>query len=336
MKKKIFIVIFIILLIGIGIYFYFNKTNVKTQESDGLYANLEGIEVVSTPKEKLPYAKDYIKGLPESITVDLKNGTSEDLIMKSFDEGVTIEEVTNGKAKHTLDYQGVNWNGELYSLYVVKAENAELPGFLSNSNSGILVLEISGECTIENSNVENSCFNGFDSVIIIGDGKLTINGGKGIIDIEEKNLPIPALIIKNVEVVCDIVKVSNKDNLAYLQLGGTLENNLISVDGDICITDGILKTSGFWESNIKNFVSRGGMALIGGVIGEESKVDKIGIYGGKVSFLEKIPENTIVENEEGTIVAPELSKHTNIKGKGETLDTYVKGNPFYEYYNIEE
>ena len=341
MKKKTLTIIssiIIIALIVAGlIYFCLNKTKNGAPQGCELYYELNEIKLMAEKTGRYEEADNCREGMPEDIALYLGDGTTEDLKIKDFDQGVTIENVTDGKAKHILDYQGVLWDGKLYRSYVIKAENAVLPGFYTGSG-GILVLDISGECSIQNGDSENACFNGFDSVIIIGDGKLTVNNGEGLIDINENKFEIPALIINGVDVVCERVNISNnKGNLTYLQMGGSLETNLLKANKDVCIAGGELKTSGFLDSKIERLVVRDGMALIGAIIGEESEVKEIIVSGGKISFLETLPENTYIKAGAGMIVAPELSKHTNYKkGKAEILDTYVDGNPLYEYYDIEE
>lgn len=94
------------------------------------------------------------------------------------------------------------------------------------------------DCTIDGGG--EPCFNGFDCVLITGDGTLTFTtmgircGGD--------RFDLPALMVAgDVTVVCpDIELLSNGNAPAYTQLGGTVYTDWMQVNGEVLVADGLL------------------------------------------------------------------------------------------------
>ena len=101
--------------------------------------------------------------------------TYTDLIQegKLADEGVTLADFSGGRAKQEGSYGQLAWNGELYHAFTVSAADCTLPN-LTVPDGGILRLNISGDCTVDGGGTEYACFEGFDCLLVTGDGTLTV------------------------------------------------------------------------------------------------------------------------------------------------------------------
>ena len=124
---------------------------------------------------KLPLAERAGDGACDYLAIRLPDGSYTDLILegKPVEEGVTLADFSGGGAKQEGSYGQLAWNGELYHAFTVSAADCTLPN-LTAPDGGILRLNISGDCTVDGGGTEYACFEGFDCLLVTGDGTLTV------------------------------------------------------------------------------------------------------------------------------------------------------------------
>ena len=180
------------------------------------------------------------------------------------------------------------------------------------------------DCTIDGGG--EPCFNGFDCVLITGDGTLTFTtmgircGGD--------RFDLPALMVAgDVTVVCpDMELLSNGNAPAYSQLGGTVYTDWMQVNGEVLVADGLLLARQLLEAKACTF--RGGVALI-----DEYNVDSaaaIVMSGGQAYFNGELPKGTTVEGGAGTLAAAELAAVTSRIYGAALLDNEKDGSAYYQ------
>lgn len=140
-----------------------------------LWFDLAETSGVADKSSKLPLASRADEGACDYLAVRLPDGTYTDLIQegKHADEGVTLADFSGGRAKQEGSYGQLAWNGELYHAFTVSAADCTLPN-LTVPDGGILRLNISGDCTVDGGGTEYACFEGFDCLLVTGDGTLTV------------------------------------------------------------------------------------------------------------------------------------------------------------------
>lgn len=140
-----------------------------------LWFDLAETSGAADKNSKLPLASRADEGACNYLAVRLPGGTYTDLIQegKLADEGVTLADFSGGRAKHEGSYGQLAWNGELYHAFTVSAADCTLPN-LTVPDGGILRLNISGDCTVDGGGTEYACFEGFDCLLVTGDGTLTV------------------------------------------------------------------------------------------------------------------------------------------------------------------
>lgn len=140
-----------------------------------LWFDLAETSGAADKNSKLPLASRADEGVCDYLAVRLPDGTYTDLIQegKLADEGVTLADFSGGRAKQEGSYGQLAWNGELYHAFTVSAADCTLPN-LTAPDGGILRLNISGDCTVDGGGTEYACFEGFDCLLVTGDGTLTV------------------------------------------------------------------------------------------------------------------------------------------------------------------
>ena len=140
-----------------------------------LWFDLAETSGAADKNSSLPLASRADEGVCDYLAVRLPDGTYTDLIQegKLADEGVTLADFSGGRAKQEGSYGQLAWNGELYHAFTVSAADCTLPN-LTVPDGGILRLNISGDCTVDGGGTEYACFEGFDCLLVTGDGTLTV------------------------------------------------------------------------------------------------------------------------------------------------------------------
>lgn len=199
-----------------------------------LYYTYAGWSPIAPTDSKLPLAASASRGAPDYLSL-WHQGEYTQL----GGEGLSIADVTGGKATEEGAYGRFCWNDELYHCVHVQAEDSFIPGFCS-IEGGVLWLDLSGDCWADNgTGGEIGLFGGFDTVVITGSGTLTLtqslSGGTG-------QTALPALIIDGVDVTCPAVALTantDPENTANLIVcSGSLTTDLLTVSGDACVTGG--------------------------------------------------------------------------------------------------
>ena len=198
-----------------------------------LYYTYAGWSPIAPTDSKLPLAASASRGAPDYLSL-WHQGEYTQL----GGEGLSIADVTGGKATEEGAYGRFCWNDELYHCVHIKADSCLIPS-VGSVNGGILWLELSGDCWADTGFDEAQHFEGFDTVVITGSGTLTLtqslSGGTG-------QTALPALIIDGVDVTCPAAALTantDPENTANLIVcSGSLTTDLLTVSGDACVTGG--------------------------------------------------------------------------------------------------
>lgn len=220
-----------------------------------LYYTYAGWSPIAPTDSKLPLAASASRGAPDYLSL-WHQGEYTQL----GGEGLSIADVTGGKATEEGAYGRFCWNDELYHCVHIKADSCLIPS-VGSVNGGILWLELSGDCWADTGFDEAQHFEGFDTVVITGSGTLTLtqslSGGTG-------QTALPALIIDGVDVTCPAVALTantDPENTANLIVcSGSLTTDLLTVSGDACVTGG--STSVGLMLDCARLVCRGGLFTI--------------------------------------------------------------------------
>lgn len=217
-----------------------------------LYYTYAGWSPIAPTDSKLPLAASASRGAPDYLSL-WHQGEYTQL----GGEGLSIADVTGGKATEEGAYGRFCWNDELYHCVHIKADSCLIPS-VGSVNGGILWLELSGDCWADTGFDEAQHFEGFDTVVITGSGTLTLtqslSGGTG-------QTALPALVIDGVDVTCPAVALTantDPENTANLIVcSGSLTTDLLTVSGDACVTGG--STSVGLMLDCARLVCRGGL-----------------------------------------------------------------------------
>lgn len=199
-----------------------------------LYYTYAGWSPIAPTDSKLPLAASASRGAPDYLSL-WHQGEYTQL----GGEGLSIADVTGGKATEEGAYGRFCWNDELYHCVHIKADSCLIPS-VGSVNGGVLWLDLSGDCWADNgTGGEIGLFGGFDTVVITGSGTLTLtqslSGGTG-------QTALPALVIDGVDVTCPAVALTantDPENTANLIVcSGSLTTDLLTVSGDACVTGG--------------------------------------------------------------------------------------------------
>lgn len=220
-----------------------------------LYYTYAGWSPIAPTDSKLPLAASASRGAPDYLSL-WHQGEYTQL----GGEGLSIADVTGGKATEEGAYGRFCWNDELYHCVHIKADSCLIPS-VGSVNGGILWLELSGDCWADTGFDEAQHFEGFDTVVITGNGTLTLSqslsGGTG-------QTALPALIIDGVDVTCPAAALTantDPENTANLIMcSGSLTTDLLTVSGDACVTGGSVSVGLMLDC--ARLVCRGGLFTI--------------------------------------------------------------------------
>ena len=221
------------------------------------------------------------------------------------DEGVTLADFSGGRAKQEGSYGQLAWNGELYHAFTVSAADCTLPN-LTAPDGGILRLNISGDCTVDGGGTEYACFEGFDCVLVTGDGTLTVSNAAAL-DCGGGDLPIPSLVLDgDVTLRCDDIRLAAPNTVdvpALAVLGGTLCTDMLWLSNGMLVNaGGTLSVQGSVQE-LKRAVFRGGTTLLGAA---EQKAEFI-LSGGTAHLAGGLAEGSTVEGGAGVFSAQSFS-----------------------------
>ncbi len=203
------------------------------------YYDYTELEVIAQDESELPLASDAKRGAPGYLGLWYEGNFTQMKAVGS-DEGYTMAELTDGRGVKYTELGRFSWNGERYDCVHLQISDSFVPN-VSSVSGGVLWLELEGDCRADDGTADGAHFNGFDTVVISGSGTLTMAQG---IDCGCGELPLPALIIDGVDVICPFVSLasnSDPDNVAGLVvLSGSLTVDTLFALGDVCTAGGSL------------------------------------------------------------------------------------------------
>ena len=229
------------------------------------------------------------------------------VVRKEFDEGIKLEDIMSDGSSFANKEGYFLWDSKRYTPIYLDVKSGYVPNVSPNEDGGILWLNINGECFADGGAIGVSCFNGFNTVIISGNGKLEIEGG---IECGGGTSVLPALIIDgNIEIDCDSINViKNDDNIPTLYVRrGEVDVDQIFVSGDVLISGGDVETDMIVDP--LNVVVRGGefeAEQWGGIS------PNIILSGGDLTCSGWLPEGTVAYVGRGTMSANGLKYNTNV------------------------
>lgn len=283
-----------------------------------LWFDLAETSGAADKNSKLPLASRADEGACNYLAVRLPGGTYTDLIQegKLADEGVTLADFSGGRAKQEGSYGQLAWNGELYHAFTVSAADCTLPN-LTAPDGGILRLNISGDCTVDGGGTEYACFEGFDCVLVTGDGTLTVSNAAAL-DCGGGDLPIPSLVLDgDVTLRCGDIRLAAPNTVdvpALAVLGGTLCTDMLWLSNGMLVNaGGTLSVQGSVQE-LKRAVFRGGTTLLGAA---EQKAEFI-LSGGTAHLADGLAEGSTVEGGAG-VRCGALHMGSNVEEKGTLL-----------------
>lgn len=267
-----------------------------------LYYTYAGWSPIAPTDSKLPLAASASRGAPDYLSL-WHQGEYTQL----GGEGLSIADVTGGKATEEGAYGRFCWNDELYHCVHIKADSCLIPS-VGSVNGGVLWLELSGDCWADNgTGGEIGLFGGFDTVVITGSGTLTLSQS---IEVGAGQAALPALIIDGVDVTCPAVALTantDPENTANLIVcSGSLTTDLLTVSGDDCVTGGSVSVGLMLDC--ARLVCRGGLfTLTDGWGFSQADLDMtptVLLTGGTLDANVWMDETIEYQLWEGTITVP--------------------------------
>lgn len=267
-----------------------------------LYYTYAGWSPIAPTDSKLPLAASASRGAPDYLSL-WHQGEYTQL----GGEGLSIADVTGGKATEEGAYGRFCWNDELYHCVHIKADSCLIPS-VGSVNGGILWLELSGDCWADNgTGGEIGLFGGFDTVVITGSGTLTLSQS---IEVGAGQAALPALVIDGVDVTCPAAALTantDPENTANLIVcSGSLTTDLLTVSGDACVTGGSVSVGLMLDC--ARLVCRGGLfTLTDGWGFSQADLDMtptVILTGGTLDANVWMDETIEYQLWEGTITVP--------------------------------
>ena len=256
---------------------------------------------------KLPLAERAGDGACDYLAIRLPDGSYTDLILegKPAEEGVTLADFSGGGAKQEGSYGRFAWNGELYHAFTVSAKDCTLPN-LTAPDGGILRLNISGDCTVDGGGTEYACFEGFDCVLVTGEGALTITNA-ACLGCGGGDLPVPALVLDGGATLrCESIRATPNEGgaPALALLGGTLCTDTLWLEGGELVNAGgtLLARQ---VLGLSRAVFRGGMSLFDYVTDSDGAM--LVLSGGSACISGDVPQGASVEGGAGVFSAQSFS-----------------------------
>ena len=153
---------------------------------------------------------------------------------------------------------------------------------------------------------EYACFEGFDCLLVTGDGTLTVLNAAAL-DCGGGDLPIPSLVLDgDVTLRCDDIRLAAPNTVdvpALAVLGGTLCTDMLWLSNGMLVNaGGTLSVQGSVQE-LKRAVFRGGTTLLGAA---EQKAEFI-LSGGTAHLAGGLAEGSTVEGGAGVFSAQSFS-----------------------------
>ena len=264
-----------------------------------LYYELGGAPVRAEDKT-LPLAQNAGDGYQTTYSV-WYGGEYQDLALTDGDSGISVADMTDGRAAFDYGAGLVVWNGERYHCAHLTAQDSYIPNISPNAQGGILLLDISGDCWADGGVDDVACFTGFSTVVICGSGTLRIDGaGLGVG--EGKPSYLPGLMLDGVSLSSGGVFLNERSYDAAPALfvrSGALETDVLVLSGNLCVAGGSVKTQ--YIDGVSNAVFRGGTFET--EQWGDTVVPALILSGGDATCTDWLPQGTSIEIGAGTMTA---------------------------------
>ena len=252
----------------------------------------------------------------EGYSVRKTDGTYNDLALDRTQQGDFLESLSDA-VRQEGSYGQLSWNGEAYHALTIDVTDGMMPN-LASPFGGVLRLNVSGDCFVDGGGTDYSCFEGFDCVLITGEGSLRFENTAGL-ECGSGTLPVPAVIVDgDVDVYCDnfLAQPNEGCGLTLAVLNGTLRTDLLRWrNGDMLIAGGIMTARSISTFNPITVTCRGGVLLLDWPSDYEMTFI---LSGGEAYLAGPLNEGTIVESGAGILAAQDISA-AEIHGDGASV-----------------
>ena len=252
----------------------------------------------------------------EGYSVRKTDGTYNDLALDRTQQGDFLESLSDAVRQEGSSGQ-LSWEGEAYHALTIDVTDGMMPN-VASPFGGVLRLNVSGDCYVDGGGEDYSCFEGFDCVLITGEGSLRFENTAGL-ECGGGTLPVPAVIVDgDVDVCCEnfLAQPNEGCGLTVAVLNGTLRTDLLRWrNGDMLIAGGVMTARSISTFNPITVTCRGGVLLLDWPSDYEMTFV---LSGGEAYLAGPLNEGTVVEAGAGVLAAQDVSA-AEIRGDGASV-----------------
>lgn len=249
----------------------------------------------------------------EGYSVRKTDGTYNDLALDRTQQGDFLESLSDA-VRQEDSYAQLSWAGEAYHALTIDVTDGMMPN-VASPFGGVLRLNVSGDCYVDGGGADYSCFEGFDCVLITGEGSLRFENTAGL-ECGGGMLPVPAVVVDgDVDVCCEnfLAQPNEGCGLTVAVLNGTLRTDLLRWrNGDMLIAGGVMTARSISTFNPITVTCRGGVLLLDWPSDYEMTFV---LSGGEAYLAGPLNEGTVVEAGAGILAAQDVSA-AEIHGDG--------------------
>ena len=252
----------------------------------------------------------------EGYSVRKTDGTYNDLALDRTQQGDFLESLSDAVRQEGSSGQ-LSWAGEAYHALTIDVTDGMTPN-VASPFGGVLRLNVSGDCYVDGGGADYSCFEGFDCVLITGEGSLRFENTAGL-ECGGGMLPVPAVVVDgDVDVCCEnfLAQPNEGCGLTVAVLNGTLRTDLLRWrNGDMLIAGGVMTARSISTFNPITVTCRGGVLLLDWPSDYEMTFV---LSGGEAYLAGPLNEGTVVEAGAGILAAQDVSA-AEIHGDGASV-----------------
>lgn len=252
----------------------------------------------------------------EGYSVRKTDGTYNDLALDRTQQGDFLESLSDAVRQEGSSGQ-LSWEGEAYHALTIDVTDGMMPN-VASPFGGVLRLNVSGDCYVDGGGADYSCFEGFDCVLITGEGSLRFENTAGL-ECGGGMLPVPAVVVDgDVDVCCEnfLAQPNEGCGLTVAVLNGTLRTDLLRWrNGNMLIAGGVMTARSISTFNPITVTCRGGVLLLDWPSDYEMTFV---LSGGEAYLAGPLNEGTVVEAGAGILAAQDVSA-AEIHGDGASV-----------------
>ena len=241
----------------------------------------------------------------EGYSVRKTDGTYNDLALDRTQQGDFLESLSDAVQQEGSSGQ-LSWAGEAYHALTIDVTDGMMPN-VASPFGGVLRLNVSGDCYVDGGGEDYSCFEGFDCVLITGEGSLRFENTAGL-ECGGGMLPVPAVVVDgDVDVCCEnfLAQPNEGCGLTVAVLNGTLRTDLLRWrNGDMLIAGGVMTARSISTFNPITVTCRDGVLLLDWPSDYEMTFV---LSGGEAYLAGPLNEGTVVEAGAGILAAQDVS-----------------------------